>query len=221
MRNIVSLTTVMIMTCAAAAVAQEAPNSQTLEGQMQRMQEGQPAVPGAWNDAPAGQSEAPAAMSAMPERKPMIQNEWPAEAVAPPATISQRMPVPSAGIDSAVGGAIPALPLEIRTVGDVRYITGGVGDEEMAQLAMVEKDYNVRMLFAGISGAYVSGAMVRVMNESGQILLTADGAGPYLYMSLQPGKYTVEVTAPEGGIKTASVSVPASGFIKPIMRFTE
>ncbi len=201
------------------AVAQEAPNSQTLDEQMQRVQSGQPAVPGTWNQ---GQSYAPAA--GQPSIQPQTPVAQPASAPVAPVDYYAAKPMvaPNGEVfDSRGGDAIPALPLEIRTVGNVRYITGGVGDEEKAQLAMVENDYNVRILIAGRAGAFISGAMLRIMDASGNIVLSTDGAGPYLYAAMAPGTYTLEVTAPEGGIRTGKFTAPASGFVKPTMRFTE
>jgi hypothetical protein len=202
------------------AIAQEAPNSQTLEEQMQRVESGKPAVPATWNH---GQSSAPAAGHATPQA-PMATPVMPViEPATPVGYYTSRPSVAPDGevFDSRGGDAIPALPLEIRTVGDIRYITGGVGDEEKAQLAMVENDYNMRLLITGNAGAFISGAMVRIMDKDNRILLSTDGAGPYLYAFMPAGTYTFEVTAPEGGIKTAKVTVPATGFVKPVMRFTE
>ncbi len=241
-----ALVALLAATSLNVAIAQEAPNSQTLDEQMQRVQSGQPAVPGSWNN---GQS------TPQPSSR-----DWPASASAPAQSVAPQVPqvpqaapvqeaVPSAGemaapaapmaapvedyssrpfvapngevFDSRGGDAIPALPLEIRTVGNIRYITGGVGEEEKAQLKMVENDYNMRLLIVGKDGAYISGAMVRIMDNDGRIVLSTGGAGPFLYASMPAGVYAVEVTAPEGGIKTTSVKVPATAFVKPIMRFTE
>ncbi len=218
MRNILSLSAIVLLGSASVAGAQESPNSQTLDGQMQRVQSGQDAVPGAWDGSSSSMSKAP-------EQKPLVRRsqDWPASAAAQTAPRRPHYPQsPSAGyIDSVGGNAIPAMPLEIRTAGDVRYITGGVGDEEEAQLKMVEKDYNLRLLTTGTGGAYVSGAMARITDANGTVVLSSDGVGPYLYADLKPGVYNVEVTAPEGGIKSTRVNVPASGFIKPELRFTE
>ena len=216
-----ALAALLVSTSASIAIAQEAPNSQTLEGQMQRVESGQPAVPGAWNNNPSPAPVAPqVAPAAGASSQPVIPVVEPA---TPPGYYTSRPSVAPNGevFDSRGSDAIPALPLEIRTVGDIRYITGGVGDEEKAQLAMVENDYNVRILIAGNSGAFISGAMVRIMDKDGRILLSTDGAGPYLYAAMAPGMYTLEVTAPEGGIKTGKFTAPATGFVKPTMRFTE
>lgn len=130
-----------------------------------------------------------------------------------------RKAMPSAGAYVQGSGAIPALPLEIRTVGDVRYLTGGIGDEEEAQLEMVKQDYSFRMLMTAEGGAYIGDATVRIMDSAGNLVLSTDGAGPYLYATLAPGKYKVEAVTEEGARKEANVIVPKTGFTKPVMRF--
>lgn len=239
-----ALAALLVTTSLNVAIAQEAPNSQTLEEQLQRVESGQPAVPATWNQGQSGTpaaepqtaqvpaAEAPAQAAPEPATQPQVAAPIAASAkpvvpVIEPATpagyYTSRPSVAPDGevFDSRGGDAIPALPLEIRTVGDIRYITGGVGDEEKAQLAMVENDFNMRMLIAGTGGAFISGAMVRVMDKDNRLVLSTDGVGPYLYAFMPAGTYTFEVTAPEGGIKTTKVTVPPTAFVKPVMRFTE
>jgi len=45
-----------------------------------------------------------------------------------------------------------------------------------------------------------------------------DDAGPYVYMLLNPGSYTVQLAAPSGNSKTLNVNIPASGAIKSQIR---
>lgn len=176
------------------AIAQEAPQH-TLDAQMQQMQQ--------------EQQEQQAAAPIEQYKKATAEQYY-------------RKTMPSAGtINSLGGGAIPALPLEIRTVGDVRYLTGGVGDEEIEQLKAVENEYSFQLLITGVAGAFISDAVVRILDEKDQVILSTDGAGPYLYATLPPGSYKLEVTAVQGGLKTATVKVPASGAVKPVLRFTE
>ncbi|MGE0754061.1 MAG: hypothetical protein AB7L92_02765 [Alphaproteobacteria bacterium] len=195
MRHKLFLGLLVTITNTSVAFAQHEPQVQTLDAQLERMQSGQT------------MTRRDAAPQAMP--------------VAVPATERYHRLAPSGHINSLGGGAIPALPLEIQTAGDIRFITGGVGDEEKAQLKMVEQDYNFRLLMTGIGGAFVSDATVRLIGSDDRLILSTDGAGPYLYAAVPPGSYKLEVTAPEGGIKTADVKVPATGFVKPVMRFTE
>ena len=244
MRRTASVVSLIAMLAASAALAQEVPYSRTLDEQLMRIKQGKSPIPQAHEtkaNAPAAAPQAPAARSN--ERKPFPPapagtNEWPAE----PQGDSQPAPAPSAGgdaqaapaapsagmvyrdrkgevINSVGGDAIPALPLDIMQVGEVKFITGGIGDEEMAQLKFVEHDYNMRALVASTSGEYMGGLVMRVLDASGAEVLSADDAGPYLYALLKPGKYTLEVTSAQDVKKSAGFTVPASGFVKPVVRF--
>src|SRR5690606_10955023 len=94
---------------------------------------------------------------------------------------------------------------------DITYVTGGVGDEEMEMLREVGSDFNVQLMLAASGGAYISNAFIRILDSAGTELMSAKDAGPYLYVSLPPGKYTFDVTAPQGGIKNATITAPARG----------
>jgi hypothetical protein len=199
-----------VTTVASAALAQEAPYSQTLDEQLQRVQSGQPAVPyvgqqhsGASPSQPQAQSAAPAAGGNM---------------------MSAAMPVAPDGerIDSIGGGAIPPLPLELQTApSGVQYLTGGIGDEELAQLKSVEANYNLQLLIASKKGLYMSGLNLRLLNDKDSELVATGGVGPYFYTLLHPGTYKVEVTSAQGVTQTAKVTVPTQGATKPVIRFAE
>lgn len=157
----------------------------------------------------------------------------PADALTRPNTVINgqdvKMPAdtnipvaPGVYTQSAGSGAIPSLPLQVMSVNGIQYVTGGVSDEELAELKSKDHDFNVQLLMTGTGGAYVSEAMVRVLDDKGgEVMPIVKGAGPYFYVNLKPGKYVVEVTAKQGGIKTANVDVPTVGSVKPILRFTE
>lgn len=225
----------LLTTVSATAFAQEAPYTHTLDAQMQRVQSGQSATPpwGGNKDNQVIQNSQPESVpakaaepapQAVPEEKAPESGEELKPMTQPTSEVQPQSfhnMMPAAGINSQGGGAIPALPLEIHMADNIRYITGGVGEEEMAQLKMVEHEYNFRLLLTGVGGAYISDATVRITDSSGRLILSTDGAGPYLYATLAPGSYKLEITAPEGGIKTAAVKVPEKGFIKPAVRFTE
>lgn len=118
-------------------------------------------------------------------------------------------------------GAIPALPLDIMTNGNVMYVTGGIGDEELEMLKAHDNEFNVHLLLSASSGEYIGGVMVRVLNEAGAEVVTVNDAGPYLYLKLPPGKYTLEGTATQGGIKSVKVNAPASGYSKAHIAYIE
>src|SRR4051812_40084814 len=133
MRSLGLLTALLVTGTALAAQAQ------TLNEQMSRMQQGQPAQ--APMQAPASQApmQAPATMQA------------PADSMmAPPASMPAQPPMmqPAAGVDSVGNGAIPALPLQVMTNGNITYINGGIGDEELEQLKAQGNAYNLHVMLS-------------------------------------------------------------------------
>ena len=122
-------------------------------------------------------------------------------------------------IESIGGDAIPALPLTVMSNGTMKYVTGGVGQEELAQLKSLEKDFNIQMLIASTKGTFLSDATVRVVDTKDTVLFTVQNAGPYFYLYLPPADYILEVTASDGNMRSIKVKAPASGISKPVVRF--
>lgn len=115
---------------------------------------------------------------------------------------------------------IPVLPLEIVTLGDdLRYVTGGIGDEELTMLKAVEDQFNVRILMSSNKGAYISQAALRIFDKDGKEVLADGFAGPYFYAHLPAGKYSVEVVTMKGYTGKGTFTAPAKGFVKPVLRF--
>ena len=76
--------------------------------------------------------------------------------------------------------------------GDPPYVSGGIGEEELAVLRLVRGDYNLRLLFADQSGTYLSGIEARILDAHGKTVLTVKDAGPFLYVRLPAGHYRIE-----------------------------
>lgn len=130
---------------------------------------------------------------------------------APNTMASPEQVAPGSLIDSQGGGAIPSLPLATMTSGTIAYITGGVGDEELAELKARKAEFNVHLLMNAVEGNYISDVVVSVHDGKGTEVFKASGAGPYLYFSLPPGKYTLDATSQAGGHQVARFTVPAKG----------
>lgn len=202
MRSRLLLATLLAFSASSVAFAQEVPYSQTLDEQLERIKQGKPSVPQK-GEAPAAadrKSFTPAAEA--PVAAPMVYRDRKGEI-----------------IDSVGGDAIPSLPLSAIQAGDVKFITGGVGDEEMAQLRSVEQEYNLRALIASMSGEYLSELDISILDASGTQVAATNNAGPYFYANLKPGAYRMEITNSEGVKKAAKFNIPAQGFIKPVIRF--
>jgi hypothetical protein len=127
-----AIVTAIVTLAASAAFAQEAPNSHTLNEQLQNVQAGKPAVPlAAHGTASSGKTAtAPQAVSNSSglSHKAAPLNDLtavPATAkLAPTSKDKFGQPIESLG-----SGAIPALPLQEMISGQIHFITGGVGDE--------------------------------------------------------------------------------------------
>lgn len=92
----------------------------------------------------------------------------------------------------------------------VRYITGGVGEDEEAALKAQQSEYNLRLLVTAPDGAYESLYKVRLTKPSGETVLDITADGPYTFARLEPGTYTLTVEG-EGKQKTRKIRVSRHG----------
>ncbi|TJZ69009.1 carboxypeptidase regulatory-like domain-containing protein [Chitiniphilus eburneus] len=86
------------------------------------------------------------------------------------------------------------------------FVTGGVGDEELASLNAVKPQYNVRLLLTQKDGAYIAGVPVTIVDRKGATVLEAESKGPHLFVQLPDGSYRISATY-EGKTLARSVSV--------------
>ncbi|WP_255987439.1 carboxypeptidase-like regulatory domain-containing protein [Chitinolyticbacter albus] len=87
-----------------------------------------------------------------------------------------------------------------------RFVSGGVGDEELGALQAVRSQYNLQLLMTEKSGAYLSGVKVEVRDGKGQTLLDTTTTGPYLFAQLPDGRYQL-VASLDGQTQQRAVSV--------------
>jgi len=199
MRTLYLLSATLFIGTASAAYAQEGQNSHTLNEQVQRINQGEAPIPAPWERTPSnGPVSAPV--------------QAPVQASAQPMT----------HIDSQGSGAIPALPLPIQTTaGGTTYITGGVGDEELAELKAKSGEFNLHLLLTAPGGAFVSDVHLRVADASGAAVLDITGAGPYVYAHLKPGKYMLDASAADGPSKQLKFTIHDKGDVKQQLEFQE
>ncbi|SMC19133.1 Carboxypeptidase regulatory-like domain-containing protein [Andreprevotia lacus DSM 23236] len=91
-------------------------------------------------------------------------------------------------------------------MGAADFISGGVGDEELAQIRSQRGDYNVHVLLTEKSGAYLSGVHVVVSDRNGQVVIDTETRGPYFYARLPAGQYTL-VASSDGHTQTRKLNV--------------
>jgi hypothetical protein len=92
----------------------------------------------------------------------------------------------------------------------VAYVTGGVGQDEVAAFRGLASGYNMRATFMTGSGEYLSGVAVRVSRSDGTVVFSATSEGPYLYARLPQGRYLLTAML-DGAERTRELYVPAHG----------
>jgi hypothetical protein len=101
-------------------------------------------------------------------------------------------------------GAAALLPLTatgtenvVQQNGPVSYVSGGVADDGLDQLKAMSKDFNLKMVFALKSGAFLSDVDVAIIDARGNPVLATTTEGPWLLAKLPAGNY--QVIASEAG----------------------
>jgi hypothetical protein len=82
----------------------------------------------------------------------------------------------------------------VQTSGSVTYVSGGVGDDSIAKLESLAKDFNLKLVFALQSGNYVSDVKVVIADGKGKTLVDAMSAGPWFLVKLPAGSYQIVAT---------------------------
>jgi hypothetical protein len=95
--------------------------------------------------------------------------------------------------DAVTTGTVTAATRTIQN--GVAYITGGVGSDEADAMRSVANQYSLRLSFVTQRGQYLSDVDVEIVGPSGDSLLKAHTLGPFLYVSLPPGRYQVAAYA--------------------------
>ncbi|GLO41653.1 hypothetical protein PPUN15366_32990 [Pseudomonas putida] len=84
-----------------------------------------------------------------------------------------------------------AVQLQQQEQNGVRYLQGGIGQDEANALRKTP-GYDLHVeLSTGPEGKFQSGATVEIQNAQGQPVLSVTDTGPLLYVQLPPGKYKV------------------------------
>ncbi len=109
---------------------------------------------------------------------------------------------------------------QIMTSGQVKFVSGGVGEDSNARIQALDKEFNLRLLFAAKDGHYLADVAVTIADEHGTKILDTVAEGPWLLAMLAPGKYGVTATY-AGTMVTRSTTIPASGRREVFFRWNE
>ena len=97
----------------------------------------------------------------------------------------------------------------LRTPSGMAYVTGGVGSGAVDRLKAMESEFNLKLVFANTSGAYLSDVKVTVTDASGHAVLDVTSDGPILMAKLPAGSYRVDASF-SGHSENRKIAVAAS-----------
>ncbi len=76
----------------------------------------------------------------------------------------------------------------------IDYLTGGVGLKDRMIMKEMEKDYNLKLVFATTSGNYLAKVHVDILDSKGEKIIEIPSKGPWLFVKLPYGEYMISVT---------------------------
>lgn len=89
----------------------------------------------------------------------------------------------------------PALIItEGKTSQGFPYLFGGVSSNEREAMEARAKGYNVKLVFAAKDGSFISGVSVMIVTAKGAEIASLATDGPWFYIQLPPGTYSVRAT---------------------------
>jgi hypothetical protein len=97
----------------------------------------------------------------------------------------------------------------VKKVGEITYLSGGVGKPEREQLQALEKEFNLKLVFTQVDGKFVAAVRVVVSDATGRKLLEHVADGPLFMARLPAGEYSIAATF-AGSTQTRKVDVAAN-----------
>jgi hypothetical protein len=95
----------------------------------------------------------------------------------------------------------------MRATSAVRVLSGGVGENARQAMRQKADGYELKLVFASTpSGSYLAGVPVTIRNQVGTTVVDEVSQGPWMFVDLPSGSYTVKAT--EGNsVQTKNVVV--------------
>jgi hypothetical protein len=93
---------------------------------------------------------------------------------------------------------------------NVRFVSGGIGQEERSELQSLASDYNLKLIFATRDGHYLADVRTEVERMNGERVLDTTAQGPWLLADLEPGTYKVKVSLLDRNFEQV-IDIPEAG----------
>lgn len=100
------------------------------------------------------------------------------------------------------------------------YMLGGVSAEEREQMAMDGADYNLKLVFANARGDYLDGVNLVIQDEKGKEIVSLTTGGPWFYIDLPAGKYSVEASIDGMTKREEDIRVGTGGQVVRLLEWT-
>ena len=93
---------------------------------------------------------------------------------------------------------------------NVEMVSGGVGDAEMDDITVAQKNYTLKLIFANSSGEYLADVSVVIKDKKGDTIVDTSSVGPVLLLKLKAGTYNVSAST-DKETKTNKITVRKTG----------
>lgn len=118
----------------------------------------------------------------------------------------------AAGMAISASASSTSLPA-VKTQGNARYVSGGIGTEEARAMQKLAGKYPLELEFVlraskGARGEYTADVPVTIRDARGSIVLDVRSEGPILLVNLPAGAYVVSAEQ-DGRIERRHVNVTA------------
>jgi len=114
---------------------------------------------------------------------------------------------PLAGLALLLGVTAQAIVnLEVEQENGIRYVTGGISNDEQQAIAEIGDEYSLKLTLAREDGAYLDNVQVAIYNGAGEPLISTVTNGPIMLVALSPGDYQVMASV-EGIEKQETVTI--------------
>ncbi|HSD43843.1 MAG TPA: hypothetical protein VLD36_18490 [Burkholderiales bacterium] len=101
--------------------------------------------------------------------------------------------------------------IALQSMNDIRYVSGGIGEEERGEMLLMLPDYNLKLVAAAQgSGGFLAGVRLAALDARGVTLLETTLDGPWLMARFPPGRYELQVTY-GGATQKRVATIPAKG----------
>lgn len=87
------------------------------------------------------------------------------------------------------------------TASGVSYVSGGVGTASIDRIKSLAGGFNLKLVFAGASGAYLTDVRVNIADSTGRTLLDIPSEGPWFLAKLPRGDYRIVATFAGNAVK--------------------